>query len=241
MVLVLRIAPELWAKVSLRQPDFDQTVQKFMDGGVCWMFDQPSLEVDRKSGTALGKIRHVIETSDYEFLLEKPCVPGAEWNYDIIRLQPATLKEGKGAKLEDEIVVYKPETAPTQREYVDPFIRRLVEPDRNGIRQEFAIVIKTARFKPLAGYLKAQINLAWQRVRMGRTCQRVFWGDDVIFLLTAMPTATRISTLEDEENLNRELESVDAGRVITDPYELKKIREMAAKYGDTSASSPKAA
>jgi hypothetical protein len=231
MVLTLRIAPALWAKVSVRQPEFDQTVQKFMDEGVCWMCDQPSLQ--RKSGTASGKIRHVIEANGYEFLLEKPCVPGAEWNYDVIHLQPVTLKEGRGAKLQDEIVVYKPDEAPARQDRVDPFVRRLVEPDRNGVRQEFAIVVKAARFKPLASYLKAPINLAWQRVRMGRTYQRIFWGDDVLFLLTAMPAATRVSTVEDEENLNRELESVDAGRVITDSYELKKIREMAAKFGDT--------
>jgi hypothetical protein len=232
MVLVLRIAPSMWAKVSVRQPGFDRTVQKFMDAGVCWMFDQPRLAVDRKSGTASGRVRHVIEANGYEFLLEKPCVPGAEWDYDIVHLQPATGKEGNGAKLEDEIVVYKPENAPAKRDHVDPIVRRLAEPDRNGIRQEFAIVVKTARFKPLAGYLKAPINLAWQRVRRGRTYQRVFWGDDVIFLLTIDRNAPNPSTVQDEQNLQDALESVDAGGLITDPYELKRIREMAAKFGD---------
>jgi hypothetical protein len=241
MVLRLRVSPELWAKVSPRQPDFDQTVQKFMNGGVCWILTQPSLQVDQKSGTASDKIRHVIETSNYEFQLEKPRISGAEWDYDIIHLQSATLKEGKGAQLQDEIVVYKPENAPARRDHVDPLVRRLVEPDRNGVRQEFAIVIKTARYKPLASHLKAPINLAWQRVKMGRTYQRIFWGDDVIFLLTITPTATRISTLGDEEKLNHELESVDAGRVITDPYELKRIREMAANYGDTPEGAPNTA
>ncbi len=233
MVLVLRIAPAMWAKVSVRQPSFDRTVQKFMEGGVCWMFDQPSLEVDRKSATASGSVRHVIEANGYEFLLEKPCVPGAEWDYDIVHLQPATLKQGNRAKFEDEIVVYKLENAPAKRDHVDPIVRRLAEPDRNGIRQEFAILVKTARFKPLASYLKAPINLAWQRVRRGRTYRRTFWGDDVIFLLTRNPNAPNPSTVQDEENLQDALESVDAGRIITDPYELKRIREMAAKFGDT--------
>jgi hypothetical protein len=232
VVLVLRIAPQLWAKVSVRQPDFDRTVQRFMDGGVCWMFDQPHLEVDRKSGTASGRVRHVIETSNYEFLLEKPTVPGAEWDYDIVHLQPATSKEGAGAELRDEILVYKPENAPAKRDNVDPIVRQLTEPDRSGVRQEFAIVVKTARFKPLASYLKAPINLAWHRVRRGRTYQRVFWGDDVIFLLTVNRSEPNPSTVQDEQNLQDALESVDAGRIITDPYELKRIREMAAKFGD---------
>jgi hypothetical protein len=196
------------------------------------MFDQPSLEVDRKSGTVSGKIRHVIEANGYEFLLEKPCVPGGEWNYDVIHLQPVTLKEGRGAKLQDGIVVYKPDEAPARQDRVDPFVRRLVEPDRNGVRQEFAIVVKIARFKPLASYLKAPINLAWQRVKRGRTYQRIFWGGDVIFLLTIDRNAPNPSTLQDEQNLQDALESVDAGRIITDPYELKKVREMAAKFGD---------
>lgn len=230
MVLTLRIAPALWAKVSRRQPDFDLKVETFMEVGVSWMVSRPDLKVE--NGLAQGSIRHTILTEGYEFQLEKPSVPGAEWDYDITQLQPATSKGGDSARLEEEIVVYKPENAPAHRDHVDPYVRRLSEPDRNGIRQEFAIVLKTARFKSLASYLKAPINSAWHRVKMGRTYRRVFWGEDVIFLLSTDPAATRMSTLEDEENLNRELESVDAGRIITDPYELKKIREMAAKFGD---------
>lgn len=232
MALTLRIAPELWAKISPNQPGFDRTVEQFMRGGGSWMINSPELKV--ADGKAHGRIRHMILTEGYEFLLEKPLDKNADWDYDIIHLKPKTDKTGadmQASQINDQIDVYKPENAPRARTGVDPMLLHLTAP-RDGIRQEFAFIIKTKNYKPLAPHLKAPINLAWRKIKEGRTVQRVFWEDDVIFLLTRKPLPAHASTTVDEQNLQDALESVDAGTIITDPYEIKKIREMATKFGD---------
>jgi hypothetical protein len=234
MVLRLRIAPALWAKVNRHQPDFDRTVERFMRDGASWMFNSPELEVS--NGFTRGRIRHTIVTEGYEFLLERPADKNADCNYDVIHVRPRESSKPselvQSARIIDQITVYKPDNAPRVPEGVDPLILHLTRPDQHGVRQEFAFIIKIKNYKPLAPHLKAPINLAWKRIKEGRTVQRVFWEDDVIFLITQNPTAKHASTLEDETNLRDALESVDAGRIITDPYELKKIREMAAKFGE---------
>jgi hypothetical protein len=196
------------------------------------MINSPELEVS--NGLTRGRIRHTILTEGYEFLLEKPADKNADWSYDIMLLRPRGASKPselvRFARIIDQITVYKPDSAPRAPEGADPMVLNLTKPDSTGVRQEFAFVIKTRNYKPLAAYLKAPINLAWKKIKEGRTVQRVFWEEDVIFLLTR--NTDHASTLEDEANLQDVLESVGAGRVITDPYELKKIREMAAKFGD---------
>ena len=235
MVLTLRMAPALWARVSPRQPDFDRTVERFMREGSSWMINSPELEVS--NGLARGRIRHIIVTEGYEFLLERPADKNADWNYDILHLRPREASKPselvQSARIIDQIAVYKPDNAPRAPEGVDPMILNLTKPDPTGVRQEFAFIIKIRNYKPLAPYLKAPINLAWKKIKEGRQVKRVFWEDDVIFLVTRNPTSNRVSNTEDEINLQDALESVDAGTLITDPYELKRIREMAAKFGDT--------
>lgn len=238
MVLMLRMAPALWARVSPRQPDFDRTVERFMRDGASWMINSPELEVS--GGLTRGRIRHTIFTQGYEFLLEKPAEKNADWNYDIIHLRPREPSKPselvQSARIIDQITVYKPDQAPRAPAGVDPIVMNMARPDCNGVRQEFAFIVKTPHYKQLAPHLKAPINLAWKQIKEGRRVQRVFWEDDVIFLLTR--SADHASTLEDEVNLQDVLESVDAGRIITDPYELKKIREMVSKFGDALGATP---
>jgi hypothetical protein len=198
------------------------------------MINSPELEVS--NGFARGRIRHIIVTEGYEFLLESPADKNADWNYDILHLRPREASKPnelvQSARIIDSIIIYKPDNAPRAPEGVDPLILHLTRPDQHGVREEFAFIIKTPHYKELAPHLKAPINLAWNKIKEGRRVQRVFWEDDVIFLVTRNPTSNHVSNLEDETNLQDALESADAGRIITDPYELKKIREMAAKFGD---------
>lgn len=200
------------------------------------MINSPELEVS--NGLGRGRIRHIIVTEGYEFLLERPADKNADWNYDILHLRPREASKPselvQSARIIDPIIIYKPDNAPRAPEGVDPLILHLTRLDQQGVREEFAFIIKTPHYKELAPHLKAPINLAWKKIKEGRRVQRVFWEDDVIFLVTRNPTSNHVSNLEDETNLQDALESVGAGRIITDPYELKRIREMAAKFGDNA-------
>jgi hypothetical protein len=199
----------MWARVSTRQPSFDQTLETFLSGVECYMIEEPELVVERDKGTgvAAGTVRHVIAAESFELRLRKP---DGWWEWDLVELLPAKHRDGQRVRVEDEFVVYKPDGV---------------------FRDEVAFVIDRS-YRKLAGYLKAPIGLAWRRIVRGREVRRVFWEDDVIFLLT--PTSGGVPVFEGaEDDMNEALESVGAGRVITDPYELRKIREMAVRFGET--------
>jgi hypothetical protein len=205
----LRFSEALWEKVSRRRPDFDRVVTRFLQSVECWMFEEPELVVDGKVGTAVGTIRGVIVAGGFEFRLRRPeC---GWWDWDIVDLMPAVEREVAGVRIEDQIVIYKPQDV---------------------YRGEVAFVVKRRNYRNMALHLKAPISLAWNKIRQGRDVRRVFWNDDVIFLLTPKRQDI-ISMTEDEVNeLKEALESVDAGCVITDQYELIRIRKMVQKFGE---------
>jgi hypothetical protein len=209
MVLRLRISEALWARLSRLQKDFDQVVQQFLDGSTCWMFEKPELRIDKSAGVATGSISHVIVAEDFEFRLEKPNgIMGVD--YDLVGLRPKTGGFGSGTEVKERILVCKPDGV---------------------FSGDVAVVIKTGNYKHLAAYLKAAINLAWRRLHKGREVRRVFLDGDVLFYLTPNQDASMAN--DTYEDLNEALVSVDAGRVIRDPYELWRIREMAVKFGET--------
>lgn len=233
MVFRLRLSPEFWEAVSETVPTFDAVLQEHLNGEVCRLFlqEDPWFDgVDREwkfQGTY-----QMLATSKYKLYLQQPAVPNPQWDYDVVfflRVKDRDLTKAlAGRELNEEIVVLVPGTGlPVQQ----------VEP--NPEASEVAFVIQTSRYKPLASYLKAPIHLAWRKIKQGRQVKRLFWEDNVIFYLTIEPNATKVSSLDDAANLNDALEDVGAGRVINDPYELARIREMAAKYGDTPISPPK--
>jgi hypothetical protein len=208
MVLRLRISEALWARVSRLQKDFDQVVQQFLDGSVCWMLDEPELRIDKSAGVATGRISHVIVAEDFEFRLEKATgILGVD--YDLVGLRPRSEEAGSGIEVEERILVCKPDGV---------------------FSVDVAVIIKTGNYKRLAAHLKATINLSWRRLLKDREVRRLFLDGDVLFYLTPNQDA---SIADDTfEDLNDALVSVDAGRVIRDPYELKLIRELAERYGD---------
>jgi len=234
LTLKLRVAPELWARVSQRQPDLDRTIQQYLREEATWIISQPSLEVDGEKGTAVGSIQHTITTHEHEFHLTKPPNPDAAWDYDITDLRMRRTEQSgevQSARIEGEIAVYNPSNAPALS--VDAPRRRKTKGEgapKGESADTVVFMIQNHKYKPLAPHLKEHINMAWQRIRQGRTTRRVFMGEDTIFILTSSTGSP--STPEDATNLQEALEQADAGRLITDPYEQAQARKLADKYGD---------
>jgi hypothetical protein len=230
LVLKVRLSPEFWEAASEAVPTFNEVLQKHLNTEVCRLFRQedPWYDgVDRE--WKFQGVYQMLATSRYKLYLQQPAVPNPQWDYDVVfflRVKDRDLAEAlAGRELNEEIVVLVPGKG-----------LGIPNPAATGV----AFVIRTSKYKPLASYLKAPINLAWRKIKQGRQIKRVFWEGDVIFYLTIDPDATEVSSVEDAANLNDALEDVGAGRVMNDPYELEKIREMAAKYGDTpNEASPK--
>jgi hypothetical protein len=94
------------------------------------------------------------------------------------------------------------------------------------------VAVKTRKYRQLADHLKAPINLAWVRLKRGRTIKVVRYSETVLLLLTLDPAAREVGSILDEKDLDEALIEVDAGRVITDPYELQLAVRLADKFGE---------
>ena len=229
-MLKVRLSPEFWEAASEAVPTFNEILQNHLNSDVSWLFQQEDPWYDNVNHEwKFQGVYQMLATSRYKLYLQQPPVSNAPWDYDVVFFLPVKNRDLTKAvtrrKLDEEIVVLIPEKV-------------LPQPKPDPTAAELAFVIRTSKYKPLAGYLKAPINLAWRKIKQGRQVKRIFWEDDVIFYLTIDPNAVKVSTVEDAGNLNGALEDVGAGRVINDPYELRKIREMAAKYGDTPNEAP---
>jgi hypothetical protein len=205
VALRLRMSPALWGKVSRRQPDFDRTLETFLRGVECRIIEEPDLVVNRQARVASGTVRHVITAERFELRLSRP---DGWWDWDVEDLFPRVERDVLGALIEDQITVYAPDAV-----YCG----------------EFAILVKTGRYRQLPDYDQVPINLAWNEIRKGRNVQRLFWKDDVIFYLPSNGEEEKAAV----DNMNDVLQRVSVGQVITDPYELRRIREMAVKFGET--------
>jgi hypothetical protein len=210
LVVRIRMAPNLWAHVSRNQPDFDRKVERFLRASECRLFEEPVRQIDRKTGTATETVRHVIVAGGFEFRLERP-VGNVCWDYDLVELFPRTEREGSGMEISDRIVVSSPDC---------------VIPD------EVVFIINNRSYRKMSAAQLAPVNMAWQRIRKGRTMERVSMGEDTIFLLALNPDAPLLSTEKDAQNLDDELRELGVGRVFSDQYELKRAHQLAARYGD---------
>jgi hypothetical protein len=210
LVLRLRFAPELWKRVSRRLPELDRAVESFLASVECLMVEEPELVVDEKAAAASGRVRRAIFAGGFEFRLRRP--DAGWWDWDIVGLLPAAKRDAQGVRVEDQIVVLKPDRA---------------------FPGEVAFVINKRIYRKIAPHMRAPIGLAWHRIRQGRDARRVFWNHDVIFLLTPNLDSSFHGGEDGVANLKEALESTGAGCVITDPYELQRIREMVAKFGET--------
>jgi hypothetical protein len=114
-------------------------------------------------------------------------------------------------------------------------VEALVKDDPNVItgtvHYNVAVAVKSKKCCQLADHLKMPISLAWERLRRGRTIKVVYHGETAIFLLTMDPEARQVGSILDEKDLDEALAEVDAGRVITDPYELRIAVRLMEKFG----------
>lgn len=221
MVLRLRISPEVWSAATEVDPNFDQTIQKHLNG-VCWLFSEERPVYDGLTGACrFTGVYQMVATANFQFYLEKPKVLHAGWDYDIVFFSRIKKFDRcvaiAGREVQDEIVVLAPGQGILAQ---------------SAVLAEVGFIVKTHEYRQLASHLKAPINLAWGKIRKGRTTQRVFYGDDVLFLLKNKDS-TQAGPASDNDLMDEALRDVGVGRVITDPYELRKLREMIDKFGET--------
>lgn len=99
------------------------------------------------------------------------------------------------------------------------------------VRRNVAVALKFGKYNQLADHLKAPISLAWERLKRGRTLQAVCFGETTLYLMTIDPNAREVGSILDEKDLDEALLEMDAGRVVTDPYELQLATKLIEKFG----------
>lgn len=212
MVLKLRLAPKFWREVSAVRGDFDQVIQRLMVDHECLLFEARVVE-----DCGVNCVRRVLASGGFEFLLQKPLLSEALgfWDYDVIAMRRESEKrEVVGVQVTDQVLVYTP---------------------ANVCDGAVAVVVKVAVYRRLPDYDKAAINLAWRRIAVGRTLHRVVWQNDVMFYMPRKVGERESVIAEAVGDMGEALERVGAGRVLTDVYELRRVREMASKYGESVA------
>jgi hypothetical protein len=220
LTLRLRIVPRVWVRAIEADAHFDCTVETYMNAGACWIFNPPPL---------VGpKVAHLIETGNFRFWLAKPTEPGADWHYDIIhvqRLRPEDHTERSvGAQIDTDIAV----TPPSAGKAV-----RLDEETQQHPTDQIIFYLRVADYRKLPEHERVPITLAYCSARQGRDARRLWWMEDRIFVLTADGSAPTVSRAA--ENLGEMLEAAGVGRLLTDPYEVKRVLELADKFGENLA------
>ena len=228
MVLRLRVAPRVWVRVVEADPDFDETLQDYLNGGASWIFNPPRLVGE--------KIVHLIESGNYRLWLARSGVPNAD--YDIIHMQQLRPEDhtsrAVGAEIDTNIIVLPPTIK--QRDSnktvdADDEPGDLIKPT-----QQIVFFLKIPTYRQLAEHVQVPLTMAYRRAKYGRSVQRLFWKDDAIFILT--PDGTSPCYLDAAENLAQALEEAEAGRLITDPYEVRRALELADKFGEKLTGAP---
>jgi len=235
LVLRIRIAPGVWRSVSQSDPAFDQTLEGYMNEHASWIF---------KSLQAQGQASWFIECGDFRLWLATPKSPASGCDYNIIHLQEPKehTPESKGEHIDTPIQIQPPtggershqprapapapaKPKPATTASVD--LEQALAKTNSG---QIVFLLKIPTYRQLPEHEREPVNMAWRKAKHGRTARRVFWQDDAIFILT--PDQTVPTNPNAAAHLNEALESVDAGRVITDPYEFKRALELADKFGE---------
>jgi hypothetical protein len=155
--------------------------------------------------------------------------------------------QSKGARIDTGILVLRPvpRVQETQAQAPSPAKPRpatTVSVDfdhvltKSNVGQHIIFLLKIPIYSGLPEHEREPINMAWRQAKHGRSAKRVFWKNDVIFILT--PDQTAPTNPNAATHLQEALEAADAGRLISDPYEVKRALGLADKFGtDVTAAS----
>jgi hypothetical protein len=232
MVLRLRIAPRLWSSVVKSDREFDSTLQGYMNENASWISSNPQ---------AQGLARDIIEVGNFRLWLTTPQSPASRWDYEVIHIQELKPKEhtpqSQGARIDTEILILPPTAVegphptlapappPAKPVTIASVDQALTKTDGGRI----IFLLKIPTYRQLPEHEREPLNMAWRKAKHGRSAKRVFWKDDAIFILT--PDDTAPTNANAAASLNEALEQYDAGRVITDSYEVRRALELADKFG----------
>ena len=104
-----------------------------------------------------------------------------------------------------------------------------------NVHRRVVVAFVSPKYLALADHLQMAINFSFQRLKRGRLVQKVTYEGQIIFLLTLLPgNEGKVGTVEDEEELIEAFARAgEAGKVTTDPYELKLANNLISKFGTT--------
>jgi hypothetical protein len=226
----LRISPELWAKED--DPTLHMYLQRSMTG-TCSMIIQPKRSYDQRSGVwREGPAQLIVRGDGYKLLLEVPNVQDRKWDFDIVDFGRVDKRDRsdllQGRELAEEVIILSPEQLAFETE--NGF-------EMGSVPVEVGFAINAPEFNRLAWHLKSPINWAWHKLKRGRLVRRVFDHDGwVLFFLWLDPNhldrLRETSTGEDVLVMQDALAEAGVGRIVTDNYELQRLREMTEKFGE---------
>jgi len=231
----LRIAPSVWSSVVESDQEFDQTLQDYLNENVSWIFNSP---------LAQGEARRFIECGNFRLWLAKPQSPAS--GCDVIHMQELTPDQhtdpSKGARIDTPIQILPPSGVERSHQTLAPAPAPVkprpattasvdLEQSLTTTGGRIIFLLKIPTYRSLPEHEREPVDMAWRQAKHGRSARRVFWKDDVIFILT--PDDTAPTHPNAVTHLQEALEAADAGRVISDPYEVKRALELAEKFGTT--------
>jgi hypothetical protein len=202
----LRLSPEL--EKNLKDPaGVAETLEGLLNDGSVRIFNQRQ---HRRTGTGWvetePKTVLTVDNGAYKLVLA-PARPRDDAEYRIVWFRPVTRR--------DRVDSVHGRLLP------GPFI--VVKPTKSQLA-EFAVEIHPKKYWELAGYLKAPLNMAWGKLKAERRVRKTTWEGVVLMHFTGPSPSLQENKLL--EQLDASLTDTGVGRVINDPYEVRKIREL---------------
>jgi hypothetical protein len=183
--------------------------------------------VDSSRRSFIETDRRMVRTDRHKLMLDVPNVPDRTWDYDITDLD--SIDDGERQEFAEsqeinEVIVLSPDQAAFENE---------TGVDMDTVPLEIGVAVQATEYRRSADHLKTVVGWAWQRLKRGRTVKRVFWDKEwVLFLFSLDPEKiNEASKGADLMLMEDALREAGVGKVISDNYELKRLREMVEKFG----------
>jgi hypothetical protein len=116
----------------------------------------------------------------------------------------------------------------TQRDLCCSHCRHELPPSL-AVHRQLVVAIRKSDYDKLATYAKQEVNLAWNRLLIGRKVDKRASSMGQTIFLVRIRDENHASTLVDEERLDRVLADTCVGRISSDPYEVRKAEELTAR------------